>query len=482
MFGVVVTIVLLVGELTVRIGLILTVLLRRRTDPTLRLAWLCVLVLMPVVGAIAYLLVGEPRLGRRRISRHREVVLLHSRAAATAPPDGARAAFEAIPPHFRQIAALAEAVGGSVPMNGNALRLLGDPVATIDAIVTDIDAATREVHLLTYIFLDDATGRRIAESLMRAEHRGVQCRVLADDVGSARFLRSGLCARMRDAGVQVHAALPVNALRALFARADLRNHRKVAVIDGRIGYTGSRNIADASFAPKRRFAPWVDAMVRIEGPVTHDLQLLFVEDWYLDTDEWLESAIRPWPAPVPGGAIAQHIGTGPNAYNQAMRQLLLAAMHLAREELVLTTPYFVPDEAVLTALMTAATQGVQTDLVVPARNDSRLVAAASRSYYDPLIEAGVNIHEYRAGLLHAKTLTVDRDLAVVSSANIDRRSFFLNFEASLIVYDSDFASHLRLLQKSYLNDSRPIDSAVWRRRRWPLRLIDNTAGMLSPLL
>lgn len=479
LLGVTLTITLIAAEVLAVGALVVTVLLRRNLDPATRLAWLTVLVLLPVVGIIAYLLVGEARLGGRRIRRHREVVLTR-RETANTPPAPGHAPVIAEP--LRQIALLAESVGGDLPAEGNVLTLLGDSEESMRSLIRDIDQARDHCHIVTYIYLTDATGRAVADAVIRAERRGVQCRVLVDSVGSAAFLDSDLCDAMRMEGVQVVGALPVNPLRSKFARFDLRNHRKIAVIDGRIGHTGSQNIADAAFAPKRRYAPWVDASVRIEGPLVHDLARLFAEDWYLDTDEWLGETLHTPPSPIPGGVIAQFIGTGPNAYNQAMRQVYLAACQLAREELILTTPYFVPDEATVVSLATAARRGVTTELVVPKRNDSRLVAAASRAYYEPLLEAGVHIHEYAAGLLHAKTLTMDRELAIMSSANLDRRSLFLNFESSVIVYDDDFTGHLRLLQRTYMSRSRRIDPLRWAKRPWPRRLAQNVAGLFSPLL
>jgi cardiolipin synthase len=474
-------VILVLAEFSFRVAVLVVILLRRRLDPNVRLAWTMLVILMPVIGPLAYLIFGEVRLGSGRIRRHKTAVdrsteLLMGQQPVEPPRD------LVIPDPYQQIAALGESVGGDVPAGGNRLKLFGDAAATTAAIIEDIDRATSHCHVLTYIFLNDRTGWAVAEAMIRAEKRGVQCRLLVDAVGSAAFLRTDWPEQLRAAGVQVVAALPVSAVRALFARIDLRNHRKLVVIDGEIGYTGSRNIADAAFAPKRRFAPWVDAMVRIEGPVVRDLQMLFVEDWFVDTDEWLDEYLNHHPRFFDDGVIAQVIGTGPNAYNFAMRQVNQAAIHLAREEIILTTPYFVPDDATNFALMTAARRGVITELVLPARNDSRLVAAASRGYYEPLLESGVVIHEYTGGLLHAKTLTIDRALGLVTSANLDKRSFFLNFECSLLVYDSDFASHLRFLQKEYISHARTVDAAKWRRRTWPKRLWHHGAGMLGPLL
>jgi cardiolipin synthase len=449
-----------IAEYAARVLVGAIILLRSRGTPTVRLAWLVVVFAVPVVGVVAYLLVGEVRFGRRRARRHRRIAeRIGGRAAVHfARPEPLD---ELICREHSQIAYLAESVGGNMPHGGHTLHLFGDTDLFIQALVEDIAQARAHCHLEFYIYLDDHSGQRVAEALMDAAGRGVTCRLLVDGVGSVGFLRSHLRKRMQTRGVAVVEALPTSLLRLPFARIDLRNHRKLVVIDGMIGYCGSQNIADAEFAIKPKYAPWVDAMVRLRGPAVRDLQVLF---------------------PSPDGAVVQIMGTGPDAYNEALRQITQTSLHAAREELIITTPYFVPDEATATALYTTARRGVDTTLVVPARNDSPLVAAASRSFYERLLEAGVQVHEYQQGLLHAKTMTLDRRLALVTTANFDRRSFELNFEVSLVVYDSDFASELRLLQKAYIDGSRTVSETQWKRRGWPRRLWQNTAGMLGPIL
>jgi cardiolipin synthase len=474
-------IIAVVGEFLLRLALIVFILLRRRPHSASTLAWIVVIVLLPLVGVIGYLLLGEVRLGRRRIRRHREIV---GRLAAlrTHREDAAAVYHPDVPAPYRPIATLAEAVGNSSAVGGNQFQLISDTDLFIQSLVDDIDSAKHHCHLLFYIFLTDFSGRKTAEALMRAAKRGVACRLLVDAVGSRGFLKSSLRREMETSGIRVVEALHANLFRMLFARLDLRNHRKIAIIDGVTGYLGSHNIADAEFAIKRRFAPWIDAQVRVQGPVARDLQRLFIEDWFMDTDEVLDEALSIDPPIMPDGVPTQIMATGPNSYNEALRQLNLTAFHTAREELIVTTPYFVPDEATTMALRTAARRGVDTTLIFPARNDSPLVAAASRSYYEPLLEAGVKIYEYQKGLLHAKTLTLDRSLALITTANLDRRSFELNFEVSMLVFDSDFASELRFLQTSYLNDSRPVKLSAWKRRPWPAKLWHNAAGTLGPLL
>jgi cardiolipin synthase len=473
-------ITVVVVELLFKLAFIGFVLMRRR-PAAVTLAWVAVILALPLMGVILYLLVGEIRLGRRRIHKHREIVATIESSTPFVCAS-VQSVHHRINPAFSHIAVLAESAGGNEPLGGNDMRLIGDTDVFLQSLIEDIDNARHHCHLLFYIFLTDHSGTRVSEALMRAAQRGVACRLLVDGVGSSAFVRSELRQRLGAAGVQVVAALAVNPFRMLLARVDLRNHRKVAVIDGVIGYTGSQNIADAEFAPKPRYAPWVDAMIRVEGPMTWDLQVLFIEDWFLDTDETLADLLHIHPVPQADNIIGQVIGTGPNSFTEALRQLNQAMFHAARKELIVTTPYFVPDDATLTALCATARRGVDTMLVLPARNDSPLVAAASRSHYEDLLASGVRIYEFQKGLLHAKTVTVDRDLALISTANLDRRSFELNFEVSVVVYDDDFASQLRFLQRGYIAESRLVEPAQWNRRLLAAKLWHNAAGTLSPLL
>ncbi|HMN96045.1 MAG TPA: cardiolipin synthase [Phycisphaerales bacterium] len=472
---------LLIADWVIRITMAIVVLLRRRSEPSVSLAWLVLVVSIPIVGTIIYLLVGETRLGRSRVARHAEIVARVERPEVRLPHSPAARAHK-LGVHEEQLALLAESVGGNVPLAGNRLELFGDTDVVIQRLVEDIDAAQEHCHMLFYIYLDDDSGRRVGEALARAAMRGVKARLLVDDVGSRDFLRSPLRRQIAAEGVAVAGALPASLPRMLLQRIDLRNHRKIAVIDGRIGWTGSQNIANAEFAPKAHYAPWVDCMVRIQGPVVHDLQTLFVEDWFLDSSESVEAVLRHVPDPLDHGCTAQFLGTGPGSSRAAMRLLIQAMVQLAREELVLTTPYFVPDEATLLTLCATARRGVKVHLVVPRRNDSRLVALASRGFYEPLLDSGVEIREFNGGLLHAKTLVVDRHICLISSANLDRRSFELNFETGLVVYDDDFSSQLRFLQTGYMESSTRVDPSRWRDRSWPARLAQNAAGLMGPLL
>ncbi len=473
---------LILLEFLFRVGLVIMILSRRRIEPATRLSWIILLLAIPFIGVFIFLLVGGIRFGKQRIERHRRIIEELARPEVHASADPGASAIGSLNGVSSRISGLVEQVSDSGPVLGNEIELFSNTDLILRGLESDIEAAREHCHFMFFIWLDDAAGVRIGEALISAASRGVQCRVLVDAVGSKAFLRSALCRKMRDGGVQVVDALPANAIRALFSRLDLRNHRKIVVIDRELAWTGSQNLAEASFAPKPEFAPWIDCAVRLQGPAAKELHLLFVEDWYLDTDESLVRFLMT-PVPLrPGGVPAQAFGTGPNFHNLAATNALQSFIHEAEQKLVMTTPYFVPDVATVVNLATAARRGVEVHLVVPLRNDSRLVGLASRSSYGTLLEAGVRIHEFEGGLLHAKTITVDSDISLVSSANLDRRSLFLNFEAGLYVYDQDFTSQLRFLQQSYIESSRTVDPARWNERGVKTLLAENAAGLLSPLL
>ena len=456
-------------------------LLRRGGTSDTRLAWIVFIVLAPFLGAVAYIFFGGARIAGHRRRRHASIhkEYCESRGHSVQYFVGAQAS---VPPPYDRVFALAAATSETDVLGGNALDLLGGPDDFSDRLVAAIDAAHDTVHLLSYIYLDDAVGQSVGEACIRACARGVTVRLQVDSVGSKDFLRSALRARLAEAGIHIAEMLPAKIVRVLLSRMDIRNHRKIIVIDNTIGWVGSRNIASPSFAPKAKFAPWVDCMATVRGPAVHDLQRLFLEDWEVNTGECHDELLKSTPASVDGDANCQIVGTGPNFNNEALTQILHACFYAASDSLVLTTPYYVPDAATEAALRAAALRGVKTTLIVPARNDSTLVGLASRSHYAGLIRAGVHIHEYQAGLLHAKTRTVDPNLLMIGPAHLDRRSLQLHLEVSMFGWSPDFASHLHFLQMSYLNDCKPVNEDRWLNQSAPSRLVYNLAGLLSPLL
>ena len=272
-------------------------------------------------------------------------------------------------------------------------------------------------------------------------------------------------------------------LRPFEGRIDLRNHRKIVVIDDRITYCGSQNCADPEFRVKAKYAPWVDAVMRFEGPIARQNQFLFASDWMTYVDENLDELLsKPLPLPMPGGAPAQVIGTGPTVRYSAMPEMFESLMFAARREIVVTTPYYVPDESLHNALCTTAYRGVDTTIVFPARNDSWIVGAASRSYYADLLSAGVKIYEYEGGLLHTKSLTLDGEVTLIGSANMDRRSFEHNYENNILFHDPALTGAVRERQQEYIaRSNRVTKEAV---AAWPMsrRLWNNLIATLGPVL
>ncbi len=475
---------LYIADLAIRIGFSLRVIMRKRT-PSVSFAWLAVILSVPFGGAILYLLFGETRLGERRANRllkNRPVIKEWSTALQHKPAvDWTRVNPECIPLD-RQISAAT----GIPTMPGNSLALIDQAGDFFHQLIDDIRAAASSVYLEFYILDNGGWIDELIDTLLEARARGVICRVLLDSIGSKAFLRSSNAMRLRAGGVHLAESLPAGLIRALFVRIDLRNHRKIAVIDGSIAYTGSQNLVDPRlFKQEEQVGEWVDAMVRITGPVVELLTVTFMHDWLLECDlrpDVHAGATDIRPVAPTGGALVQLAPSGPGFGDDTIHDLLLTTLYAARRELILTTPYFVPDNAILAALKSAAQRGVAVTLIVPAKNDSHLVHYASRARYNALTRAGVRIMAFSGGLLHTKTITVDGDFCLFGSVNLDMRSFWLNFEMTLFVYDQDFTARVRALQQGYLQASTRHDLEASSTRPFRERLLENIALLVGPLL
>lgn len=480
-------IVLVVG-FVIHLLVVVRAITRPNREPASRIAWVAVIMCLPVLGVIAYLFLGETSIGRERVERLRDAEKRLARPAGVPVDTSTRDPLG--------ISELCTEINDFPPVGGNRIVLLGDPDASaaqptinsnlaIDALVEAIEGAREHVHLSFYIWLDDGNGGRVADAVAAAARRGVACRVMADALGSRDFIGGPRWRELRDAGVHVVSTLQDIPRLGHFAvgRVDLRNHRKIVVIDNRLAFVGSQNCADPEFRVKPKYAPWIDILLRCEGPVVRQAQHLFLSSWIAETSEEIYAlpGAGPEPEVFEHGVIAQMFGTGPTTHGNAMSDAFVAALYAAENELIITTPYFVPDEAMLRAVCAAPRRGVETILVLPARNDSPLVAAASHSTYPDLLASGVQIHEYPLGLLHTKSITIDGSVALVGSANMDRRSLELNFENNLLLLDPATTAAIRERQLGYLSQSSAVPADAAERGFWH-RLVDNVIGMLSPLL
>ena len=478
-----------VGVFAIHLVTVLRAVTRPNRTPASRVAWVAVIMCLPVIGVAAYLLLGETSIGHQRVRR------LHEAEQRLASPSGAGT--EPGDTVTGTVSDLCRSINGFGPTPGNRVVLLGDPAASpaeptldsdlaIKGLIEAIEAATEHVHVSFYIWLDDDNGGRVADAISAAARRGVACRVMVDALGSRDFVRGPRWRQLREAGAHVLAALEdIPRLgHAAVGRVDLRNHRKLVVIDNRIAFCGSQNCADPQFRVKAKYAPWIDVLLRCEGPVVRQAQHLFLGTWIAETGEDLYGlpAAAPEPERYDDGVIAQMFGTGPATPGNPMSDSFVCALYAAEHELIITTPYFVPDQALLRALCAAPRRGVETTLVLPARNDSPLVAAACRSAYPDLLRCGVRLFEYPLGLLHTKSITIDARITLVGSANMDRRSLELNFENNLLVLDPGVTATIRDRQLGYLSQSTIVKADTVE--DWPFRarLVNNAIGMASPLL
>lgn len=446
-------------------------------------AWFLIVIILPFIGISLYILIGERPVGRKltrkiiRMNREYEQISEQMRQEYLADR-------QKLPLEGRALSLLAESKNGSPVVAGNKIELHTNSLKILQNLIDEINQANKSLHLEFYIWALGGDADRVGEALIAASKRGVTCKVLLDSLGSKDWFKSSWPKQFRAAGIEVTEALPIQFGRFQFRRADLRLHRKIFVVDGAVVWTGSMNMVDPrTFKQDSGVGEWVDAMVRIEGPVSAQFDLTFAFDWSVDNPKITHFNDREPPAPpIEGAALAQEFSSGPVYRDDILYQVLLSAIMDAREELTITTPYFGPDDGLMQALMAAAARDVKVTLILPKLNDSTLVAWSSKSFYSDLMASGVNIAEFHGGLLHTKSLLIDKRIAIFGSVNFDQRSLRLNFEISLIVYNNEFCAKLQKLIDSYLAQSDFVDPKVWAKRpRWH-HYLENAAHLTSPLL
>lgn len=458
------------------------ILIRENISGPARLAWFIVIVTLPIFGTLVYLLTGETNLRLSLRNRH-GTVMERLRREVPEAFEGPAASLSGIPCPRRKVFHYGKSINGFAAVSGNSAELMPDDATHQARLVADIDAAEVSVNHFAYIWLDDQNGREIAEALIRAAKRGVTCRAGVDHLGARRFVKTQTWRRMGEAGVECQIAMPLESWFgvSIITRADLRNHRKVSVIDGRIAWLGSRNTADPAFLPKARHGPWIDVALRVEGPVTNQVQALFASDWMLFSDAKPRDFQFDGVAQS-GGFTAQFRGTGPLERHLSSSQMFCTLFEMAERQLLVTTPYFVPDVPVDNALRSAALRGVDVRLILPRSNDSWLVKSASQGFYDGLLEAGVKIFEHGPGLLHSKIATIDEEMVLLGSSNLDLRSFDLNFENDLLLHDAALARAIAERQAQYLAQSQKVTLESIRARPLLTRLRDNVMATMGPVL
>ncbi|MGL5040653.1 MAG: cardiolipin synthase [Aeromonas sp.] len=447
------------------------------------LAWLALIYAIPFAGVVFYVLFGEIKLGRRRAARaqamYRPYAIWTRQLARLFPQHCCEVGAKAEPLHD-----LIQSRLGMPMLSGNQMTVLNKPDAILREFARDIRQSSQSCYLEFYIWYPGGDADNVGEALIEVAQRGVDCRVLLDSVGSKAFFKSAWPKKLRQAGVKVVEVLPVGAWRILFQRQDLRMHRKLVVIDDRVGYTGSMNLVDPRFFKQNAgVGQWVDIMIRVQGPMVPLMWSIFVWDWEMETGERLLDSLLHDPEVWPQTNYrAQLIPSGPFVGGDCIQQSLLLAIYQARSHLVLTTPYFVPDDPLAAALSAAAERGVKVQLVLPERNDSLMANYACNAFMEELLRAGVEIYRYDAGLLHTKSVLVDDDFVLVGTVNLDRRSLWLNFEVTLLVDNPAFVAQMNQLVQGYMVEATPMTLAKWQARPWYKKAMENIFYLFSPLL
>ncbi|HZN58710.1 MAG TPA: cardiolipin synthase [Planctomycetota bacterium] len=473
-------------NLIVSVGAIVHV-LRQRKEPMAMLAWifglLLSILLLPVVGPLLYFSIGERRVARRgRKKRRRSAALLAALASSeTAESPSALADIAAHPEveeSIRQLAYISAKLGSFPLAPGNQVQVLSTAQETYEKLLQALEEAQSHIHLEYYIFRPDETGKQFLDVLTRKASEGVEVRVLLDGIGS--FLtRDSFFAPLVKAGGKLATFLPGIPWRSPW-HINCRNHRKIVVVDAKVGFTGSQNIGDEYRGRLRRVGPWKDTHLRLEGPAVRELQEVFIEDWFYAAKENLTSLKYLRRHGGAGPTVVQIVPSGPDQESAILSHIYFAALALARRSIQISTPYFVPGPGLILALQHAAYRGIQVDILIPSKTDHRISLWAGRSFYPDLLRAGVRIHEFDLGMLHSKVAIIDDHWSLVGSANMDIRSFLLNFEVTASVFDANIS---KALQRDFWADvarSRPI---VYSQRQ-PLlsSIIEGAARLCSPLL
>lgn len=458
----------------------------RNRRPTSGMAWLLAIFLLPVPGLIVFLIIGSNRLPAHREEKQEAINELVS-SLAERENQGLISDIDAMSPGLESAVRLGQTLGAQPMLRGNRASMTIDYELSFHQIAAAIDRATDYVHVQFYILVHDDTTDNVFQAMRRAIERGVKVRVMLDHISAVRNPgRRRTAKSLEDMGAEWTYMLPVRPWRGEYQRPDLRNHRKLVVVDGKVGFTGSQNLVDSSYNKRgniRRGLHWRDIMVRVEGPIVLGLEAVFQADWYLETDTYLDQLdIDSVQAEFPGDLDCQIVPSGPGYAAENNLQVFVSLLYAAQHRISITSPYFVPDGSIMNALRAATARGVEVELFVSEIGDQALVYHAQRSYYEELLNAGVRLWMYRPPyILHSKHFTIDHEVAVVGSSNMDPRSFGLNMEISMVVRGESFVQDLDEVNDYYRANSRELLSEEWEKQPLRSQLLDGLARLTSAL-
>lgn len=445
------------------------------------LAYLLFVVFVPLAGILFYITFGinywtKKRYGRKFLQN--SLVMQQLRMSVAHYEGSAVSGLE----ENSELASMLLRDLGSPLTGNNRIRLLSNGEEKFPALFEAIREARHHIHMEYYIYEYDEIGTQIIDLLIRKAADGVEVRLIYDDFGSPSINRKTEQV-LRKAGVEVY---PFHKIRfyLLANRFNYRNHRKIVIVDGKTAFTGGINVSDKYINNGKKRLYWRDSHIRIDGPGVYYLQYIFISDWQFCSGNTIEPGEQYFPSiqGIPGGSYMQVAASGPDSLFPSVQYTLLQAIYLARKEILITSPYFIPGDSIMDALQIAAISGLQVKLLVPGVSDSGFVNAAARSNYGKLLEAGVEIYRYQKGFIHAKTMVTDSRLCIIGTANMDYRSFELNFEVNAVIYDRDCASVFRDSFMKDLADAEKIDKLNWLSRRWYHLLPERIARLFSPVM
>ncbi|GEN32183.1 cardiolipin synthase [Cerasibacillus quisquiliarum] len=467
----------------INIGLAISVIFLERKDAPAAWAWLMVLFFIPIVGFFLYLIFGKPLRGARIFKWDKKSRLGVEKAVREQMKALERDEFD-----FRQkelmeykdLFYLHLRNDESIFTQNNQVDIFTDGQDKFSALINDMEQATDHIHLLYYILRHDELGQRIAKVLIEKAKAGVEVRVLYDDMGS-RLLRPKYVRRLREAGVYVDSFFPPSIPKINF-KINYRNHRKLVIIDGKIGYIGGFNIGDEYLGKSKKFGYWRDTHLRIEGDAVRNLQTRFILDWNQASQNRISYEKRFYDATPKGNTGIQIVSSGPDSEWEQIKNGYIKMIMSAKEYIYLQTPYYIPDESLRDALQIAALSGVDVKIMIPNKPDHPFVYWATFSHIGDLLKAGAETYIYQKGFMHAKTIVVDGKIASVGTANIDVRSFRLNFEVNAFIYDIDIARQLADIFEKDMTDSTQMSKSLYDKRSLGIRFKESISRLLSPIL
>lgn len=466
------------------------ILIKRRTVPSL-IAWLLIIYILPIIGSMIYLLFGEPKLNMKYSIRSKIIwtssirqikkLNIYKRVFSDKNSEIASSLFKLC--EYRQ---------GIGAFKYNHIKLLKKNDAILISLIKDMDLAQHSIDMVFYIWEPGGLVNHITQKLILAAQRGIRCRLILDSIGCVNFFNSIYPDILRKSGIHIVKALHINLLHIFLRRMDLRQHRKMILIDNHIAYTGSMNMVDSTLFKKNiGIGQWIDIMIRIDGPATAIMRIIFEFDWVMETGENMSTPLltidyntnnQKKSELLEKGHTIQIIPSGLGFPEGIIHQVLITLLYKARKILIITTPYLVPSDDLLYAICTAAQRGVKVHIIIPVNTDSILVNWASRAFFSELLDAGVLIHRFQNGLLHVKSVLIDNQLSLIGTVNLDIRSIWLNSEITLLIDSKRFHKDLEKIQQDYILNSQLIDPQKWSSRPYWERIIERIFYFLSPLL